>query len=137
MIPSQNLPPGWRVMAPSEMPPIDKTPWWQQNPQRLEGQETEQLLVDGQPSTASRVWATLYAKGEERVVVFCLTYPTQEKADLELARFQNEGSGDGVDNLVGFSEREPHTIIVMSVPAESADRESFVAYFRSVTKSHP
>jgi len=36
LISPENLPSGWRLLPTSEMPPIDKTPWWTKNPQLLE-----------------------------------------------------------------------------------------------------
>ncbi|NLX59856.1 MAG: hypothetical protein GXY74_12295 [Phycisphaerae bacterium] len=139
LLAAQDLPPGWRIMSSSEMPPIDKTPWWLQNPQLLEGDEAQALFADDRPSNAARVWASIYAEGDDgdgRVLVFCLTYPSRNDAEAGYELLRGESSAEGGQiNLVGFLRKDQNTVVVVSIDTDvsSSDRDVFERYFHSVT----
>lgn len=130
IIPGDTLPPGWRMMDSSEMPPIDKTPWWHRNPQSLKGRETRVLDEEIWSTTASQVWAVIYAKAYERVVMFCYTYSSAHDARIAYAHLQRESSPD--NTLLGVSRKDKNTIIFMSLPAKCPDRDFFVRHFAAV-----
>ena len=131
IIPQQSLPNGWRLMPSSEMPPIDKTPWWRENPVLLEDRETKQLNVEGQPTSARKVWAATYEKGDHRVLLFSLAYATPGEADAEYKLFQN---GQGQSDLLGFSRHDKNRIVFMSFSPECPDRDLLIKHFEAMAR---
>ncbi len=136
IIPANALPPDWRMMASSEMPPIDKTPWWQENPQLLKGKQTEVLEWHDRPTTATKAWAVIYANsGYDRVVIFSCTYSKSGEAHKDYAGWQKSPPTGGA--MVGFSRKEKNTIIFMNVEEACPDRAFFVNHFNTVAVPGP
>lgn len=132
VIPDERLPAGWRLLPTSEMPPIDKTPWWVKNPQVLEGSAARQVDVNGQPTTASRVWAVIYENDDNRIPIFCFSYSSPEQASAEYRVFTAGGTSS--EELIGMPRGREDTIVIMHIPAACPDRGFFVAHFESVAK---
>ena len=130
IIPQERLPAGWRMLPTSEMPPSDKMPWWRQNPLLLQGSETKQLDVEGKPTLASKIWAAIYMKDSQEVVIFCFAYPTREAAIAEFDLFAKGHSPD--KGLLGFSRGQDNTIVLISLPPDCPDRSVFVNHFDAI-----
>jgi hypothetical protein len=137
----ERLPAGWRIIPNSEMPPSDKMTWWRQNPLLLQGAETKQLDVEGKPTSASKIWAAIYGKENREVLIFCLTYPTQDVAMAEYDLFAKSRPQD--NGMLGYSREQENTIVLISLPSDCPDRDFFVkhfdaiAYQREATESAP
>jgi hypothetical protein len=131
-IPPNSLPPGWLMLPTSEMPPVDKTPWWVRNPQLLEGDATRQIDIDGQPTAASKIWAVIYGKELERVFITCFIYPSEKEASTEYLAILKDASP--TETLPGMLKDQRDTIVIMQLPPDFPDREFFVQHFESVVK---
>ena len=129
-IPEAHLPAGWAPLPTSELPPIDKTPWWTQNPQVLEGDGLAALDLSGRPTTASRLLAAIYAKADDRVVLFCLDYASAQLASDEYQALVSEGASS--DRFIGLLKAREHAIVIMHISHACADRDFFAAHFDSV-----
>ncbi len=130
------LPAGWRMLSASEMPPIDKTPWWTSNPQLLEGDAVQAIEFGGRPAGASKVWAAIYAKGYHRVVAFCLIYPTAQAA---IAECRTLATARAIDGCLGTLKVDAKAIVIVSTssPSDCPDWELFVKHFETVATRVP
>jgi hypothetical protein len=131
IIPQERLPAGWKMLPTSEMPPSDKMPWWRENPLLLQGSETKQLDIEGKPTSATKIWAAIYMKDNQEIVVFCLTYPTQDTAIAEFDLFAKSHSPDR--GMLGFSREQENTIVLLSLSPDCPDRSFFVNHFNAIT----
>ena len=130
IIQGRDLPAGWALLPVSEMPPIDKTPWWVTNPQVLEGTACKQIDVGGEPSRASRIHASIYEKQECRVTAFCFVYSSADQASTDFRTLTQGEPSD--EDFVGFVKGALHTLVVMNIPSDCPDRDFFVQHFKDV-----
>lgn len=133
-LPDRELPTGWTMMPSSEMPPIDKTPWWKKNPQFIRGTEIRrfEILPEGAAESVCSMWTAMYAKGEDRIMLSCFAYPTLESAADALGRLQEEDAvGPGTSVQLSLNDRK--TIVLMSIPADCPSRQFFLDHFKSIT----
>ncbi len=132
LISPDDLPTGWMILPTSEMPPIDKTPWWTKNPQLLEGSAVRQVDLEGQPTRASRIWAVIYGKEDYRVAIFCFIYSTAEETSAEYRAVTRERPSP--EEFFGVLKDRTDALMVMNLPSDCPDREFFVKHFEAVAK---
>ena len=83
------------------------------------------------PTRATRIIAVIYDKEDEhQVVIFVLSYRSQDDAEAEYKAMREEGSLDG---LIGHHRHDKKTLVLMSIPPECPDKEFFLIYLRSVS----
>jgi hypothetical protein len=134
IIAKKDLPPGWSLLPQAQMPPNDKVPWWQTNPQTLDAPlPAEFMLVRNRPSAASRVRAAIYGKEGERAVVFWVRYPTVDAMGIEFDIVGGQMSAE--DGLLGVDREDAKAYVLMHVPQDAQDREFFVKRFRALTSA--
>lgn len=128
VIPASELPRGWGMVPASEMPPIDKTPWWHENPQTLNGDETKAFLIGDHPIRASRVRAVIYENDTYRAVIFRLAYQSTAEAQADYAILARERNPK--ETSLALSGKQAKTILLMNVAADAPERDFFVHRFQ-------
>ena len=118
------------------MPPSDKYGWWEHNPQVLEGNATDRfLLLLDRRTNASRVYAVMYGRQDERVAILELTYdsPTQAVEELRLIRKHS----DPREWLVRLSRHERDTVVLMTMTEDCSAEEFFKERLDTMARGNP
>ena len=128
----RTLPVGWRLMPKSEMPPIDKTPWWVDNPLLLDGKAATKVDVAGRPTRAISVVAAMYEyeKDYVRIPVLVLTYANADDASAEYSVLKKDLS---FEQFVGVG-RSANSIVMMTIPTRCPDRGFFLKHFEAISR---
>ncbi len=124
------LPAGWVLYPTAKMPCSDKMPWWNANPLHLRRPETQQVDIEGKPTSASDFWAALYVKEHHEVAIFCMAYPDSGTASAEYEVILKSHSAQS--GLLGYCRDRPNAIILLSIAPDCPDRDFFVRHFHAV-----
>jgi len=88
--------------------------------------------MEGQPTTASKIWAVIYGKEDYRVVIFCFIYPTAEKASSEYRALMRDKPS--TEEFYGLLKDRKDAVMYIHISSDCPDREFFVKHFEAVAK---